>query len=219
MKVGTDGVLVGAWINVYQSDKRLLDIGAGTGVIALMLAQRTAEDAMIDAVEIDLDSASQATENILNSPWAQNVEIHTIDIVNFNKSFKYDVIISNPPFFNNSLLCPNKGRSTARHTVSLSFRDLIESVVRLLSPEGRFSIILPTSESNQFEKQCNGYLHLWRRCHVKSRAGGDDKRIMSEYRATPALSVVHEELAIREANSNEYTQGYKDLTADFYLKF
>ncbi len=217
MKVGTDGVLIGAWTTVENSDRRLLDIGSGTGLIALMLAQRS--DAVVDAVEIDSDSAAQAAENIAMSPWSQRVNIHNVDITNFNQSNRYDLIVSNPPFFSNSLLPPDKSRTTARHTTSLTFESLIASIERLLSPSGHFALILPTNESEEFEKLSKGHLYLWRKCLVKSRVESDCKRVMYEYRLWQADNIEQTELAIREAHSNEYTTEYRNLTADFYLKF
>ncbi len=233
MKVGTDGVLLGAWVDLNSTDYRSLDIGSGTGLIALMLAQRLQEKQsksqnentkpndsyIIDAVEIDKDSAEQATENTEASPWSKNVNLHNVSIADFKSSFKYDMIVSNPPFFSDSLLCPDKSRSAARHTVSLTFDDLITVVVRLLQPTGRFSLILPTTESEKFEMAASGQLYLSRRCNIKSRVDGDIKRVMSEYRMKKTDNVIYEELSIREANSNEYTQEYKDLTSKFYLKF
>lgn len=217
MKVGTDGVLIGAWSQILPSDKRMLDIGSGTGLIALMLAQRS--NARVDTVEIDKDSAEQAACNIADSEWAYRVNIHNVNIADFNNSFKYDLIVTNPPFFSDSLLPPDKGRSVARHTTSLSFTSLGMAVVRLLSPTGRFTLILPSAESERFEKEVAGKLHLWRRCYVNSRSGSDAKRVMSEYRLVQSDNLICENLAIREADSNEYTADYKTLTADFYLKF
>ncbi len=217
MKVGTDGVLLGAWVDIFSDDKRILDIGTGTGLIALMMAQRS-PSAVIDAVEIEADSASQARENIDNSEWSQRINIHNINISKFNNSFKYDLIVSNPPFFNDSLLSPDACRTNARHTVSLSFGMLIDSVVRLLSPKGRFALILPTSESERFNNEAKGKLFLNKTCRVYSRVGGDCKRVMCEY-SLSKTELLTEYLAIREADRNEYTNEYKSITSDFYLKF
>ncbi|MFR9534023.1 MAG: methyltransferase [Rikenellaceae bacterium] len=218
MKVGTDGVLLGAWVNILKEDRKLLDIGTGTGLIALMMAQRAA-GARIDAVEIDRDSAEQAAANIAKSSWFKHVELHNISICDFDNNFKYDLIVSNPPFFSDSLLPPQQSRSAARHTVSLTFKDLIDSVVRLLELTGRFALILPPIESNKFEMESKGRLHLSRRCEVKSRECGECKRVMSEYMLKICENIEETELSIREFNSNEYTREYKALTANFYLKF
>ncbi len=219
MKVGTDGVLLGAWCDIREEDKHSLDIGCGTALIALMMAQRSSLTT-IDAVEIDSGSAEQATENISASKWSQRVNIHNIDILNFKSSFKYDSIVCNPPFFNDSLLSPDKGRTTARHTVSLSFEDLIKVAVELLAPTGSFSLILPTTESESFENLTRGHLHLWRKCLINSRIGDrEPKRIMSEYRLTEPNEMELSELSIREAAGNSYSQEYKNFTSEFYLKF
>ncbi|MFR9504175.1 MAG: methyltransferase [Rikenellaceae bacterium] len=217
MKVGTDGVLLGAWARIKPTDEHILDIGCGTGLIALMMAQRS--DATVDAVEIDLNSAEQARENITLSPWSNRINIHNVNIVNFNQNFKYDLIVSNPPFFSDSLLPPNKGRTTARHTVSLTFQELIHSVIRLLADNGRFVIILPTNESKEFERLSKGLLFTSRRYLISSSVGSDCKRVITEYKLKESTTFKDENLAIREASSDEYTQEYKSLTADFYLKF
>ncbi len=219
MKVGTDGVLIGAWAAVDQADECILDIGTGTGLIALMLAQRTPSAQVVDAVEIDEQAALQAADNFTNSKWSQIINIHNVDITNFNKEFKYDSIVSNPPFFCDSLLSPDPGRTAARHTIALTFDDLICSVVHLLKPNGRFSVILPTNESERFEKAAAGRIYLWRRCNVRSRSNSDIKRVMSEYRLSAAVNTTEEELSIRLPNSNEYSDEYRNLTAEFYLKF
>lgn len=217
MKVGTDGVLIGAWASVLDTDSCALDIGCGTGLIALMLAQRS--HAMIDAVDIDADSATQAMENTNQSSWSERINIKNINIVDLNQNNIYDLIVSNPPFFSDSLLPPDKGRTIARHTTTLTFIDLVDSVHRLLSPTGRFSLILPPQESASFEKVAQGKLYLSRRCNVSSRVGSEVKRVMSEYRLTKSAEPDLEKLSIREAGSDDYTAEYKTLTADFYLKF
>ncbi len=217
MKVGTDGVLIGAWCKVLEDDKLILDIGTGTGLIALMLAQRS--NAKIDAIEIDENSAIQANENIKLSKWSQRIDIHNINISHFNNNSKYDLIISNPPFFSDSLLSPDQGRSIARHTTLLTFNELAVSVIRLIKPDGRFCLILPPQESERFDKECFGKLYLHSRCNIRSRVGSDIKRVMSEYRLAKPDNANTEELSIREENTNDYTEQYRTLTADFYLKF
>lgn len=217
MKVGTDGVILGAWVTIEPEELHALDIGCGTALIALMLAQRST--ATIDAVEIDQNSAEQAAENIKNSKWCKQINIHNIDINNFNQKIKYTTIVCNPPFFNDSLPSPDKGRTTARHTVSLSYANLIKVVKNLLDANGRFSLILPTNESRHFEELASGLLYPYRRCEVRGKVGAPIKRIMSEYRLTPTTQVEVSEISIREAIGNDFTQEYRDITADFYLKF
>src|SRR6187551_2766436 len=145
MKVGTDAVLLGAWTNVNDVN-RILDIGAGSGVIALMLAQRSGNLVHIDAVEIEKEDAMQARENIQRSPWPECISVHEIPIQKFSPEIKYDLIVSNPPYFNNSFQPPDKKRLHTRHTISLDFTELLSSVARLLQPGGRFNVILPFTE-------------------------------------------------------------------------
>ena len=146
MKVGTDGVLLGAWTNVNHSH-RLLDIGTGTGLIALMLAQRCPQ-AFITAIDIDAEAVEQARENTLSSPWKDRVEVLLQDICTFPANQQFDTIVSNPPYFIDSLKCPDNQRNTARHTDTLDAARLLESVARLLTDDGRFSIILPAEQTD-----------------------------------------------------------------------
>lgn len=140
MKVGTDGVLLGSWAN---GGKRILDIGTGTGLIALMMAQRYT-DATIDAVEIDHDAALQAYENVSNTEFANRIKIVETAIQHYSTQDKYNAIVSNPPFFIDSLLNPNAQRSTARHACALKYCELFATVKALLDTDGEFSAIIPT---------------------------------------------------------------------------
>src|SRR5688572_25791334 len=137
MKVGTDAVLLGAWVSVDQAQS-ILDIGTGNGTIALMLAQRSSEVASIEAVEIEATDALQAEENFKNSPWHAKIELHHTSIQNFFPQKKYDLIVSNPPYFNNSHRPPNERRHQARHTITLPYHELIDATVRLLNNGGKF---------------------------------------------------------------------------------
>ncbi len=220
MKVGTDGVLLGAWVAVDGSQRRILDIGTGTGLIALMLAQRSDSKCRIDCVEIDSESAAQARENVARSEWGDRVTVYNSDIKSFEAEHKYDLIVSNPPYFVGSLHSPDVARSVARHTIDLSFRDLALSVVRLLNGGGRFALILPVEESKLFDAEALGRLGLVRRCEVLSREGGAAKRIMSEYRLGGEVGCEQiERLAIRGGSPADYTAEYRALTREFYLKF
>lgn len=140
MKVGTDGTLLGAWTDVTKS-RTILDIGTGTGLIALMLAQRSLTT-QITAIDIDIDSVMQAESNVALSPWCDRVKVFCSSLQDFNGS-GYDTIVSNPPYFVNSLKCPNGHRTLARHTASLSYKDLFDGVTRMLSDDGEFSVIIP----------------------------------------------------------------------------
>ena len=149
MKVGTDGVLLGAWAAVRPQDRRMLDIGTGTGLIALMLAQRAPE---AHVTGVDIDDVGQARENAAASPWSGRVAFAQCPVQEFETPEPFDLIVSNPPFFVDSLTCPDRGRTAARHAVHLPFGDLRDAVLRLLAPGGRFAVILPTAESGAFPR-------------------------------------------------------------------
>ena len=163
MKVGTDGVLLGAWAAVRPQDRRMLDIGTGTGLIALMLAQRAPE---AHVTGVDIDDVGQARENAAASPWSGRVAFAQCPVQEFETPEPFDLIVSNPPFFVDSLTCPDRGRTAARHAVHLPFGDLRDAVLRLLAPGGRFAVILPTAEAERFLAVCAGRLALVRRTDV-----------------------------------------------------
>ncbi len=221
MKVGTDGVLLGAWVALRGDEKRILDIGTGTGLIALMIAQRTENYAPnIDAVEIHEESAAQARRNILASQWQDRISVYLSDIKDFEQFDKYDLIVTNPPYFVDSLLSPSVGRTKARHTTELNFSDLVSSAMRLLKPTGRLAVILPVTESQIFDNEANGKLYLSRRCHLYSRENHPAKRYLSEYTIEKSDDVPFiEKLTIEGAKHLDYTQEYRKLTSEFYLKF
>lgn len=215
MKVGTDGVLLGAWANIDNA-KHLLDIGTGTGVIALMLAQRNAT-AQISAVEIDETAAQRARANFDMSPWAERLQVAQCAVQEFSPAEKFDLIVSNPPYFVDSLLPPDAKRSTARHTHDLSFEELDSAVCRLLDDDGRFALILPVVE---FEKYLTiTRLYLVRRCDVYPKVGADVKRVMAEFAKHEAIDLARETITIEQDRRGDYTVEYRALTKDFYLKF
>lgn len=219
MKVGTDGVLLGAWVNIEGGERRILDIGTGSGLIALMLAQRSTT-AKIDAVEIDAQSAEQATENIAASQWSDRVELIQCDIRSYESVEKYDLVVSNPPFFVDSLLSPDSGRAVARHTTELSFAELVDSICGVLNYEGRFALILPIAESQLFDDEVKGRLTLVRRCAVHGREDLPAKRYMSEYvLSSVPRQVEYEKIVIEGDCRGQYRDEYRALTRDFYLKF
>ncbi len=218
MKVGTDGVLLGAWATLSGDERSILDIGTGTGVIAIMMAQRSTS-AQIIGVEIDDNSAKQAAENMDSAKWNERLSVAHTSIQDFDPTERYDLILSNPPYFVDSLLAKGKSRTIARHTTELSFEDLCTSASRLLAPNGRFVLILPPTETELFDKCSDGILHLSKRCYVKGKEGGVVRRIMSEYRTTKTTNILEEEIAIRANAPEEYTAEYIKLTSDFYLKF
>ena len=215
MKVGTDGVLLGAWTDVSHSC-RLLDIGTGTGLIALMLAQRCPK-ASITAIDIDAEAVEQARENVLLSPWSDRVEVALQDICKYLTDKHFDTIVSNPPYFIDSLKCPNDQRNTARHTDTLDAERLLESVARLLTDDGRFSIILPAEQTDLLIQTAYAQgLYPSRKTAVITRPGLSPKRILMEFQKTKE-AFQPDELII-ELERHVYSEGYIALTKDFYLK-
>ena len=232
MKVGTDGVLLGAWAPILSSTQRLLDIGTGTGLIALMLAQRMLKENnnstfKIDAIDIDQSSIEQATENISNSPFARFITTHFTSLQDYSPSEKYDAIVCNPPYFVASLKCPDANRTQARHTDTLSFNDLLQHSARLLNSEGTLSVILPVNEGNQLIQLASQYgFSLTKLVHIHPTPTSDPKRLLIRLQitdnksqiATPqSLNVSKSSLTIELAR-HQYTDEYIALTRDFYLK-
>ena len=215
MKVGTDGVLIGAWCNVTGA-KRVLDVGTGCGLIALMVAQR-AGDAVVHAIDIDDDSVYEARYNFENSPWSSRLSAELIDFNEFQTSTPFDLIVSNPPFFDNGVLPPSKGRNMARHNSTLTFEQLIACSSRLLAHNGILSLIVPACAvaSIRSVMVANG-LWLKRLANVLPVVGEAPKRVMLEM--TPTECPTQEEtITIHEVN-HHYTERYQQLTKQFYLK-
>ncbi len=208
MKVGTDAVLLGAWVNVGNA-KTILDIGTGCGVIALMLAQRSA--ARIDAVEPDGNSVMEAQKNFNNSRWSDRLSIHHTSIQAY-QHLPYDLIVSNPPFFSNSLLPPKATRQVARHTGTLSFDDLLHA-----TKGGRLAIILPTAEGNLFRKKARDHgLYCNRSLAFYSRRNKPQERWLMEFSSKETEESM-ENLILYEEN-DRWTAVYADLVKDFLTK-
>ena len=217
MRVGTDGVLLGAWAQ-HPAPLRILDIGSGTGVISLMAAQRWST-AQIDAIDPDLGAFDQSCKNFELSPWSNRLTAHNCDLQHFNAE-SYDLIISNPPYFVNSLKNPDSAKSTARHTDTLPHDQLVQHATRLLSPEDTFAVILPADlQANLFELAQKNGLSAHRTAEIYDRQGRNQIRIMAEFRKTTPAEPVIEKIYIRDVESNDYTEQYKSLTRDFYLYF
>ena len=215
MKVGTDGVLLGAWTDLSHS-RRILDIGTGTGLIALMLAQRSM-DARITAIDLDSAAVEQAQENIQASPWKDRIEALQQDICTYHPNETFDTIVSNPPYFIDSLKCPDGQRNTARHTDTLDADRLIGKVSELLTSGGRFSIILPAEQTEDLIRVAGEKgLHPSRQTWVITRPGLSPKRILMEFRKTP-ITLQPDELVI-ELERHVYSEEYIALTKEFYLK-
>ncbi len=217
MKVGTDGVLLGAWANVSDQD-HVLDIGTGTGIIAIMLAQRT--KAIVDAIEIDKNAFEQAKKNIFATPWTQQINVQHISLQDYtsNTSIKYTHIISNPPFFDCSLHPDDNTRSMARHTNSLPHEELLQCSKQLLTENGKISLILPYTEACILIAQAIIYgLFCTRKTMVRTSPENPIKRILFEL-SPQYISCQNDELSIRKT-PNQFSEKYKELTKDYYLKF
>lgn len=217
MKIGTDGVLLGAWASV-KGIQSVLDIGTGTGVIALMMAQRTGPTAQIDAVEVNEHAALDATDNFRLSPWQSKLNLHPIAIQEFSNGKTYDLIISNPPFYSNSYKPPDKNRQLARHTDLLSFSELLTASSNLLSrPSGRLAIILPLAESQEFKALAQSIsLQCIRECSFRTRLHKPIERVLMEF-SFQKLPTKVESLCLYESDE-AWSSEYKDLTREFYLR-
>lgn len=214
-KVGTDGVLLGAWVEIIANGN-MLDIGTGTGIIALMLAQRTPDTVAIDAIEIEKQDAEIAMSNILQSPWPQKIRVHHSALQNFSPAKQYDLIVTNPPYFVNSLQPQEKKRSDARHTVMLPFSDLLESSLRLLHPGGRLALILPYQEGLQFTEQAKSLgLFCNRTCTFRSRSHKPIERLLFEF--SRKKTNTREESLVLYNDDNVWSDSYRRLTRDFYV--
>ncbi|WP_024610018.1 methyltransferase [Pseudoalteromonas sp. TB64] len=214
MKVSTDGILLGAWANLSNT-KSLLDIGTGTGLLALMCKQRNPELA-ITAVEIDKSAYAQALQNVASSPWP-NINIKHQTIQSFSSDILFDVVISNPPYFNHSLKGNNAARNTARHTDGLSFEELINAFKRLSHNKSRFSLILPSVEGVLFiELASQNGLYLNTHCQVKATPNKDVSRSLMTFSYIDG-DFSESTLCIREID-NSYSVDYTALCKAFYLK-
>jgi tRNA1Val (adenine37-N6)-methyltransferase len=217
MKVGTDGVLLGAWCNT-ENTSCILDVGTGTGLIALMLAQKS--DAKIVAIEIDEEAAMQAKDNSSESKWKNRISIVHTSFQDFTKTSteKFDLIVSNPPFFVNSLKAPTTNRNLARHTDNLSHKDLLVHSKRLLSENGRLCLILPLTEGLSFIKLAREMnIHCHKLVYVYPRIGVDAKRVLLEF-GLAKQQTIESTLTIEETERHNYTPEFIELTREFYLK-
>lgn len=213
MKVGTDGILLGAWANINNA-KRILDIGAGTGVISLMLAQRN-PNAIIDAIEIDPIAASECKRNFEASKWSNRLHIINQDILSYKPDFTYDAIVTNPPFFSNGIKAPDKRRAIARHNVDLPFDALLRRGIDLISSDATISIIAPSDVKNEIEFTA-GECNLWIRSRtaIKAAAAKPIKRYLWEFTNFKAETIDTELILMENA---ERSAAYSSLTHEFYL--
>jgi len=218
MKIGTDGVLLGAWTSLENNPDSILDIGTGTGIIALQLAQRSDAET-IDALEIDDNAYEQAVDNFENSDWGDRLFCYHASLQEFTREIEdaYDLIVSNPPFYTDEFETKNDARNKARFTSSLSFKELLISVSKLLSKEGLFSIIIPFKEEKNFiELAEKTNLFPNRICRVKGTSESETKRSLLTFSFRES-DIQITELSI-EIERHQYTDAYIALVKDFYLK-
>ena len=217
MKIGTDGVLLGSWVTLKHSPFSILDVGAGTGVIALMLAQR-ANAELIDAIEIEENAYEQCVENFEMSPWSDRLFCYHASLQEFAEEIedKYDLIVSNPPFYSEDYKTKNKARDTARFQDALPFEHLVVCTVKLLSKDGKFCTIIPFNQEQEFIKfSSKAQLHPNTILRVKGSPESNIKRSLIEFsfKKTP----INETELIIETKRHQFTNQYINLTKDFYL--
>ena len=217
MKVGTDGTLLGAWANAPEGASRILDIGTGTGLIALMMAQRF-PDAQIIGIDIDSDATIQARENVAASPFTDRIMINREDATKFEDKEGFDAIVSNPPYFVDSLTCPGEQRTMARHAVTLNYQTLMHTANKLLKNDGIISIVIPTENIEDINSvaACEG-LFVARICKIKTTPNKQPKRQLVEIRKHPVDKIDYCE-EILEDNPGHRSEWYHNLTKDFYIK-
>lgn len=218
MKVSTDGILLGAWVNLSDA-QTLLDIGAGTGLLSLMCKQR-AKCLAITAVEIESGAFQDASLNIQNSPWQEDIILLQSAIQDFQTETKFDLVISNPPYFNDSLKGPSASRNLARHTDSLSFSTLISEFKRFSHSQSRLAVVLPYLEGSEFIALAQQQeLQLVRKCEVKTTEHKAVSRLLLEFEYATNCSLIEpvmESLCIHK--EGQYSADFTALCCDFYLK-
>lgn len=213
MKVGTDGVLLGAWAN---GGKHLLDIGTGTGVIALMMAQRF-PDAVVEGIEIDKEAAAQAVYNVGVSPYSDRITVHGISLQEFRPRGTFDGIVVNPPYFTNSLVAPDRARTAARHATTLTFAEIFQFAVSWLSAEGELSTVIPVESLDAFSSEgfVRGFF-LARQYWVKTVENRRAKRVLLSFRRSRPEAFDSQEVLLMDGGRR--SQWYDNLTKDFYIK-
>ena len=218
MKIGTDSVLLGAWSSLKNNPFSVLDIGSGTGVLSLMLAQRSHAE-LIDALEIDENAYEQCVDNFEQSPWSDRLFCYHASLEEFAKEIDdtYDLIISNPPFYSEDYKTKNDQRDLARFNEAIPFNHLIESVAKLLSKDGTFNVVIPFKEEFDFiTLASNTNLLPNKILHIKGNPNSEIKRSLIEFSFQEKKLEVSE--LIIETSRHEYTQDYIKLTKAFYLK-
>lgn len=218
MKIGTDGVLLGAWASVPETADSILDIGAGTGVIALMLAQRS-QAHTIDGIEVDADAYEQCVENFETSPWADRLFCYHagLDELADDCDDLYDVIVSNPPFYSEEVSSGDSARDMARQNTALPFDELLQAVYTLLAPTGLFAVIIPNKETTLFIAMAESLgLYPTKITRVKGTSTSPIKRCLLQFSFENEMPL-EDELTIEDSR-HHYTEKYTALVKDFYLK-
>lgn len=218
MKVGIDGVLLGAWAPVDSSANRILDVGTGSGLIALMLAQRS--NAMIDAIDLDEGAVRQTGINVAASDWNNRIRVHHQSLQNFaeTQTKVYDLIVSNPPFFISSLKAPDEARTIARHADTLTHEELLKYASELLKKTGRMCVILPVNEGLRcVESAWKFGLYCHQCVHVYPKPKSEPKRLLLEFGFT-ARETQLSSIEIETAERHQYSAAFTALAKDFYLK-
>ena len=221
MKIGTDSVLLGAWTSLKNNPFSVLDIGAGTGVLSLMIAQRSNAETL-EAIEIDDDAFEQCSENFENSPWADRLFCFHASLLEYVEAVndEFDLIICNPPFYSEDYKTNNEARDLARFNDAMPFEHLLFAVANLLSEDGIFSVVVPFSEEGRLVVLASKVgLSLNRSLHIKGNPNSDIKRSLLEFsfNETEMQKSMRTELII-ETTRHQYTEDYINLTKDFYLK-
>ena len=217
MKIGTDGVLLGAWADVADAHS-ILDIGTGTGLVAIMCAQRNAV-ARVHGIDIVEDAVTEARGNMARTAWSERLSAKHADVRMYNPDMRYDHIVSNPPFFLTTLHSPDAVRAMARHADTLTYDDLVSAAERLLNPDGRLSVVLPTDCAQQFRRVAFERMWLTRIVDVVTREGEAPKRTMMEFRLSDAPLMPRAACLTIQAADGSYTEDYRRLTEQFYLNF
>ena len=216
MKVGTDGALLGAWTDVSRSG-RVLDVGTGSGLIALMLAQRSEAD--IVAIDVDADAVEQARENVERSPWKGRISVELLDARRMPEEWNgcFDTVVSNPPYFVEDVKSPSGSRNRARHADGLDFGSLLDGVRKVLSDEGAFSVVLPAETAPDFTALAmRRGLCLKRQTWVRTKPEGSPKRVLLELSVRPVLRTEVDSLVI-ESRPREYSPEFRELLRPYYL--
>jgi tRNA1Val (adenine37-N6)-methyltransferase len=216
-KVGTDGVLLGAFADI-SGVVSILDIGSGTGLISIMLAQRCSAE--ITAIEPDRDSCLQAAGNVADCPWNERIKVVNTDLQSFNPGEeKFDLIVTNPPYFIHSLKNPDQRKSAARHSDSLTSDEILKGVAKFMKEEGSLQLILPYAEGNIFIAEANRYgLYCNSILKIRPLPSSDIRRLILKF-SKIQRKPVESFLTIEHGRRHEFTEEYINLTKDFYLKF